>query len=74
MADKQERQEPLCRQCSLYVQRLPEKAWPDSGNEFCSGVLEGRAMANDVQLRFIRPSGGRTDSLRVSTSCRATSV
>ncbi len=34
---------------------LPESITVDNGSEFCSRALEAWAIANDVQLRFIRP-------------------
>jgi putative transposase len=35
--------------------RLPESITVDNGSEFCSRALESWAMANQVQLCFIRP-------------------
>lgn len=37
-------------------ERLPESITVDNGSEFCSRALEAWAMAQDVQLCFIRPS------------------
>ena len=34
---------------------LPESITVDNGSEFCSRALEAWAMANEVQLCFIRP-------------------